>query len=44
MACNGDGVEVDIIDVESIPCAGCDSCRPREVHDDGGAGAVSGAE
>lgn len=30
MACDGDGVEFEIMGVETVPCKGCVNCKPRE--------------
>lgn len=34
MACDGDGI-VEVNDIETVYCDGCDNCRPREVKSDG---------
>jgi hypothetical protein len=44
MACDGDGVEFEIVGVEQILCKGCPNCKPRpadeEVSDGGEEGGV----
>lgn len=30
MACDGDGVEMEIIDIETVLCKGCEQCQPKE--------------
>lgn len=29
MACDGDGVEYEIVGVEQILCEGCENCKPK---------------
>lgn len=34
MACDGDGVEFEILGVEQVLCKGCENCKPKEVTDE----------